>query len=217
MTATIPSSIESNNPHAKQIQIIQLNGVAQVPLHAIWLRRQRRKVYSPLDRVCSNVITDFNAELRLTTVASIMQRLHHRLMSLLDNHLTSSLTHRPGCNHLNQGKKPINAGFSILDDEMTVQPGGNSSIRQLQVAILTRPHPEKHSKISWWLMLSPPCGPSATNHMNGLCVELKRRHQNCYNIIRNVSCIVEMTQILIMLDIVSEVGKPLETPSNVIL
>ena len=66
-------------------------------------------------------------------------------------------------------------------------------------------------------MLSPPCGPSATNHMNCLLFALKRRDQNCYCVVLNVFCTVEMTEILIVIDVVCEVGKPLEIPSNVIL
>jgi hypothetical protein len=34
------------------------------------------------------------------------------------------------------------------------------------VLIQTRSHPEKHCIMSWWLMQSPPSGPSATNYMN---------------------------------------------------
>jgi len=162
-------------------------------------------------------ISGSDTEKRLTTVASIMQGLHRRLMPLLDNHHTSSLTYRPHCKHLNQGKKPFNARFSILDDEKTLQPCGNASHSLLKEAIRTRPHPEKHCIISWWLMLSPLCGPSATNHMNCLLIALKRRHRNCYCVVPNVFCIVETTEILIVINVVCEVGKSLETRSNVIL
>jgi len=44
----IISSIESNNLHLIQIETIQVNCVAEVPLRAIWLRRQR-KVYRSMD------------------------------------------------------------------------------------------------------------------------------------------------------------------------
>jgi len=138
-------------------------------------------------------------------------------MSLLDNHHTSSLRYRPCCKRLNQGKKPSNAQLSILDDVKTLQPCRNSSSSRLKVAIRTHPHPEKHCIISWWLMLSPPCGPSATNHMSYLLVTLERCHQNCFHIVPKVFCIVETTDVLIVIDVVCEVGKSLETLSDVIL
>jgi len=162
-------------------------------------------------------ISGSDSEMRLTTVASIAQGLHRRLMPLLDNHHTSSLTYRPCCKHLSQGKKPFNARFSILDDEKPLRSCGNASRSRLKEAIRTRPHPEKHCIISWWLMLSPLCGPSATNHMNCLLITLKRRHRNFYCVVPNVFCIVEMTEILIVINVVCEVGKSLETASNVIL
>jgi len=174
-------------------------------------------MYSSLDRAYRDDISGSDAEKRLSTVASIVQVLHRRLMPLLDNHHTSSLTYRPCGKRRNQGKKPFNARFSILDDEKTLQLCGNASRFRLKVAIRTRPHPEKHCIISWWLMLSPPCGPSATNHMNCLLIALKRRHRNCYCVVPNVFCLVETTEILIVIDVVCEVGKSLETPSNVIL
>jgi len=174
-------------------------------------------VYSSLDRAYRDDISGSDAEKRLTTVVSIVRGLHRRLMPLLDNHHTSSLTYRPCCKCLNQGKKPFNARFSILNDNKTLQLCGNASRSLLKVAIRTRPHQGKHCIISWWLMLSPPCGPSATNHMNSLLIALKRRHRNCHWVVPNVFCIVQMTEILIMIDVVCEVGKSLETPSNVIL
>jgi len=170
-----------------------------------------------MDHAYRDNISGSDAEKRLTTVASIVQGLHRRLIPLLDNHHASSLTYRPWCKRLNQGKKPFNARFNILDDEKTLQPCGNASSSRLKVPIRTRPHPEKHCIISWWLMLSPPCGPSATNRMNCLLNALKRRHRNCCSVVPNVFCIVETTEILIVIDVVCEVGKSLETPSNVIL
>jgi len=158
-----------------------------------------------------------DAEETLKTIASSVPRLHRRSMPLLDNHLTSCVTYRPCCKRLNQGKKPFNTQFSILEDEKTLQPCRNASCSRLKVALRTRPHPEKHCIISSWLMLSPPCGPSATNHMNCLLVALKRCHRNCYSVVLNVFCIIETTDLLIMIDIVSEAGKSLETPRNVIL
>jgi len=66
-------------------------------------------------------------------------------------------------------------------------------------------------------MLPPPCGHSATNHMNCFLFTLKGRHRNCYCVVPNSFCIVEATEILMVIDVVCEVGKSLETPSNVIL
>jgi len=93
----------------------------------------------------------------------------------------------------------------------------NESRSRLEVAIRTRPHPEKYCIISWWIMLSPPWGPCATNHMNCLLVALKELHRDCYCILPNVFCIIQMTEILTVIDEVCEVGKSLEPPSNVIM
>jgi hypothetical protein len=65
--------------------------------------------------------------------------------------------------------------------------------------------------ISWWLLLSPLCGPSATKHMNCLPITLKRGHWNCYCIVPNVVCIVKRSGIVIVINIVCVVGKSLET------
>jgi len=174
-------------------------------------------VYSSLNRTYRDDIGGSDSKKRLTTVASIVQGLHRRLMPLLDNHHTSSLTYWPCYKRWNQGKKPFNSLFGILDNERRLQPCGNESSCRLDVAIQTRSHPEKHCIISWWLMLSPPCGPSATNLMNCLLVALKRRDRNCYCVVLNAFCIVETTEILIMINLVCEVSNSLETPSNVIL
>jgi hypothetical protein len=85
------------------------------------------------------------------------------------------------------------------------------------VAIWTHPHPEKHSIQSWGLILSPPCGPSAMNHMKYLLMALKWYYWNSYCIIPNPFCIVETTELLIIIDVVCEVSKSLETPSKAIL
>ena len=170
----ITSSIESNNPQVKQIESIQVNRVARVPPRAIWLWRQRNKVYGSSDCAYRDDISFSDSKRMLMTVASIVQGLHRRLMPLLKNHHTSSLTYQPCCKRLNQGKKPFKARFSILDDKKKLQPCVNMSRSWLKVAILTRPHPEKPCIICWWLMLSPPCGPSATNHMNCLLVASKK-------------------------------------------
>jgi len=162
-------------------------------------------------------ISTSDTEMMITMVASIMKGLHRRLMPLLDNHHTSSLTYQPCCKCLNQGNKPFNARSSILHNKKTLQLCGNASSCWLKVAIQTSPHPEKHCIISWWLMLSPPCGPSIMNHMNILVVTLKWGYQNCYYVVPNVFGIVDATEKLIMIEVVCEVGKSLETSSNVIL
>src|SRR5882757_11165164 len=120
-------------------------------------------------------------------------------MPLLQYHHTSSLTYWPWCKRLNEGKKPYNVEFSILTYEKTLQPRGNTSCSGLQVAIWTRHHPETHSIVFCWLMFSLPCGPSARNHRNCLLVALKRCHRNCYCVALNVFCIVEITEIPIMI------------------
>jgi len=171
----------------------------------------------PCNCTYRDVKSSSNSEKRLSMIASIIEGLHWRLMSLLDNHHTSSLTYRPCCNSLNQGKTPFNGRFSILNNEKTVQMSGNVSSSQLKVAIQTHPHREKHCIISWWLTRCPPWAPSATNDMNCLCIASKWRHWNCYCVVPNVFCIVGMTGILTVIDIVCEVTKSIAIPSNVIV
>jgi hypothetical protein len=77
-------------------------------------------------------------------------------------------------------------------------------------------HPVMPRIISLWVMLSPPCRPSATNHINWLLIALKRHYRNCHCVVLNVFCIVGMTEILIMVYVVCDVGKFVQTPSNVI-
>jgi len=211
----ITSNIELNNLHVKEIEIIQVNCVAQLSPQTICLWCQRNKVNSPLDCANREDMNGSDATTRLTKVASFEQGLHQRLTSLLVNHHTSSLTYRPWCKCLNQGRKPINARFSILDDKMTLQSCGKASSSWLQVVIWARPPTEKHCDISPGLMLSPPCGPSVTNHMNYLLSVLKICHRNCHCVLPNEMCIVEITAILLVIDVVCDVCKSLETPSNV--
>jgi hypothetical protein len=85
------------------------------------------------------------------------------------------------------------------------------------VAIWTRLHPEKYCIIAWWLILSALCGLSAMKHINCLLMALTRPHWNCYSLGPNVFCIFATTEILILIDILCEVGKSLETSNNVIL
>jgi len=150
-------------------------------------------------------------------VASIIQTLHRRLMSPLDHHHTSSQMYPPWCKRLNHGGKPLNTQFCIIDDEKPFWPYSNVDSSRHKVAIWTRPHPENHSIMSSWFMLSPPCGPSATNHMNCLLVSLKWPHRDCCCFAQNVFCTGEMTEILNLINVICWVGKSLETPRNVIL
>jgi len=153
----------------------------------------------------------------LLTVASIVQGLHRRLMSLLDNPCTGSPMYSPWRKCLNQSKKPCNTWFSIHYHEKTLQTCGNASICWLKVAIWTSPHQEKHCIISWWLILWPPCGPWATNHMNVLLFAFTWCQPNFHWVVLNVLCIVERTEMLIVIHVVCELGKSLHSPSNVIL
>jgi len=91
----ISSSIELNNLDLKQIVIMQVNCIAQVPQHTIWLWRQRKQEYSPSNCPYKDDLSGSEAENRHVTVSFIMQELHQRLMSLLDNFHTSSLMYQP--------------------------------------------------------------------------------------------------------------------------
>ena len=162
-------------------------------------------------------ICGFNAEKLLMMVAFFVQGLHRGLMTLLHNHPSCHLTYRPCPKCLNQGKKQFGTQFSILNKETTLQLCGILSRSRLNVAIQTRPYPEIHCIISGGIMLSPRSGPCATNHMNCFLIAFKRRNRNCCWVVRNESCILEMTARMIVIDVVCEVGKSLETPSNVIL
>jgi len=74
----ITSSIESNHLLAKGIETIQVNRVARVQLHAIWLQRQGKTVYSPLSRTYRDDISGVYTDKMCTKVASILQWLHHK-------------------------------------------------------------------------------------------------------------------------------------------
>jgi len=174
-------------------------------------------VDSPLDNAWRNEISSSNMEQSFTTEASVVQGLHQRLISFQENYYIICLTYRPWCKRLNQSKTPHNTRVSILVDKKTLHPCGNVSSSWLNVAIWTCSNPEKYCIISWWLLLALHSGPSATNLTNCLCIILKWCHWNCYRIILNVVCTIEMTEVLIVIDIVCEVGKSLETPSNLIL
>ena len=163
-----------NNPYVQQIKSSQVNRIRQVPLYAIWLWCQWKKVYNPLNRTYREDIRGSHLKKRLMMVASIEHGFGQRLIFLLDNHHLSSLTYWPWYKHLNQSKKPFNPSFSILDNEQTLQTYGNGFSGQHKVAIQTHHHPEKCCIISWWLKYAAPCGPSARNHMYCLFVALNR-------------------------------------------
>jgi len=145
----ITSNIESNNVHITQIESIQVNRVAQVSPHAILLWPEQKEVSSNEDPAKRDDISGSDTKCRLTTVASIVQGLHRRLISLLHIHHTSSLMYRPCYKPLDKGRKPCNAQFSILTDERTLQTYGNASSSRPKVAIRTRPHVEMHCIIPW--------------------------------------------------------------------
>lgn len=88
---------------------MQVNRVAQVLLHAIWVQYQWEKMYSQLDCAYRYNISGSNSEIKLTMVVSIMRMLNQRLLSLLDNDHTNSLTYRPFWTPLNQAKTPFDA------------------------------------------------------------------------------------------------------------
>ena len=158
-----------------------------------------------------------DAKKRLITVASHVQGLYQHFTRLINAHHHTSLTYHPCYNRLNLGVKPFNTQFSILNDVKRLQLCGNTSSSWYKVAIRTCPCPGKHCISSWWLMVSPPCGPSATNRMNCLLVALKRCHQDCFYFAPNVFCIVETGEILIVILLVSEDGTSLAALTNVIL
>jgi len=127
ITATIASSIKMNNLHVKHIERIQDNRVAHIPPHAIWMGCQWHMVYSPSDRTYMDDICGSDTPQRLGIAGSVAQGLHRRLMSLPNNHRTSSLTYGPCRKSLNQGGKPFNTLFSFLDDEKTLPKCGYAS------------------------------------------------------------------------------------------
>jgi len=151
------------------------------------------------------------------TVVSIVQGLYQKLIPILDNHHSGSLTYQPCWKRLNHGMKPLHTRFSVLDDDRTVQSCSNASSSQHKVAIWTCCYPEMHCIIAWWLMLSPHCEPRSINHRNCLLGAINRCHQNCNYVVTNIFWIIEATEILIMIDVVCNVSKSLEIRSNVIL
>jgi len=196
----ITSSIISNNLHVKSIGSIVLNRVAQVPPCAIMLWRPLKMVYSPFDCTYRDDISGSDMKRMHTIVSSIVQRLHLRLMPLLDNYHSSSLMYWPCCRCLNQGKELFNAQFIILDDEKTLQRWRNVSSSQLKVAIRTRPHSEKHCISSGWLILDDPCRPSAMSHMTCLLIALIQCHRKWYCVVLNAFRIIQPTAKLIVIE-----------------
>jgi len=142
------------------------HGGAKYAPRAIWLQNKQNTVYSIVDCTYRANNRGSNAENSRRMVASITEVLYWMLLHLLDNRHTSCLTYQPCWKHLNQGKMAFNAWLHILHDKISLQLCMNASHSRLRVPICTHPHPEKHCIISWWIMLSPPSGPSATNHMH---------------------------------------------------
>jgi len=132
-----------------------------------------KKLWSPCDCAYKNDKGGFNSETRFTKGASMEKGLHQRLITLLDNHHSSSWIYWPSCKCINQYKMPFNYPFSILVNEYTLQLDWNGFCSQFEVANWTCPHPVKYCINYWWLILSPPCGTSAMNHMNCLLVAFK--------------------------------------------
>lgn len=217
IAAMICSSIESNNPELQQIERIEVNSVAQVPPHAIWLWRQQKTLYHSLDFADRGNLSISDAEKRLMMVVSIMEGLHQRWMLLLDKHHTCSPLYQPCWKYLNHSKKHFNARFNILDNGKTHQLFRNECSSQHRVVIRTDPHPELQSIKASTLMCSQPCGPCGTNHMNCRLVVLNRQQRKYFCVLRDVFCIMEMTDILVVIEVACEVSKCLEPPSNVTL
>lgn len=99
--------------------------------------------------------------------------LYGRLMSLPENHHFSNLTYQICFICLTKGMKPMNARFTILNGENTLQSCRNAFSRQYTCALWICPHLKKQCIFSWWFMVSPQCGPSKANHANCRLVELK--------------------------------------------
>jgi hypothetical protein len=77
-------------------------------------------VHIVLDGADRDNLSGNDGKMNLTTVASIVPKLQRRLISLLDNHHTSSLMYQPHCKCMNKGKIAINAEFSIHNDKETI-------------------------------------------------------------------------------------------------
>jgi len=170
-----------------------------------------------MDRAYGDEISGFHAKMRFTIVASFVQELHWRLMSLLWNYHFCSLKCQPCCKCQNKDRKPFNGQVSISDDRNKVQPGSNMSSSWLTVGSQTHPHHQKHSTIWPSIILSPHCRPSATNRLNCLLVAFKSHHHNCHCVEPNKFCIIEITRILNVIDVVWEIGRSVKPPCNVIL
>jgi len=112
------------------------------------------------------------------TVSSIVPALNWSIMPLLDNHHASGVVYLAWFIYFKQENHAVKSPVSIDDDESTLQPGGNESRALIKKGTQTCPHPEKHFIYSFWLILSPPQGPSATNHINPLLVALKCHYLN---------------------------------------
>jgi len=211
------SSIKSNFLPLRLVARILCNCIGQVQLHAMWLQHLQKNLNSTVDWTWRDNVTGSDDKRRLTIIDSFLHGLYWRLMTLLENYYWISLRYMPCRTQPSKGQKPFDAGLNILGDEKTIQNWENASSIRLKEAIWTCPHPKKHCISPCGLLCLPPRGPSATNHLNCLLVALRRRHWNWYSIEGDVLYIAEMTEILIVMDIICEVAKCFQIPSNVIL
>jgi hypothetical protein len=83
-------NIDSNTLNVKQCDSIQVKGIAQVPLYAIWLLPQGKMVFSHLDRADRDNTSGSGDQMRLKTIAAIVYGLHRILMSLFNSHNIST-------------------------------------------------------------------------------------------------------------------------------
>jgi len=91
----IASCIQLNNLYVKQIETIGVNHIPEVQWGAILLQPKWKKVYSPLDQAYREEVNDSDSEKMDIMVASVVQWLHWRLMSLINKYHTSTLIYRP--------------------------------------------------------------------------------------------------------------------------
>ena len=146
-----------------------------------------------------------------------MEELHRRLMPLLDNHHTSRLTYRASCEGPKQGKKPFIARLSILDAEKD-----SSNVQECVPQSIYRgyPHLSPSSETLHHFL-----GAYAISALGTQCSELykllasriEKTSPKLLLVCTKCICIREMNEILIVIDVVCEVSKFPETPSDVIL
>lgn len=91
----IASSIQLNNLHVNQTETIKVNHVPEVQWDAIWWQPQWKKVYRLFDRAYRQEVNGSDTETIVMMVASIMQWLHLRSMSLINKYYTRTLIYQP--------------------------------------------------------------------------------------------------------------------------